>query len=210
MSDILAFWPALLVAAGWVLREIVGAAIKGAAARAGAIGYRCTGCGFFAFMKLENGTEVEGRLLDPKQHFPTALGFDLLIRGDLYNDTDTAVLLLNPRLRFVHPTRDEFIYGNPDLRVAGRTVATVSVPAHGSVPIELAARVPASVLESEYAHVLPLIQLSTPTGREFEFRASATSFFGTPLAVWPGQGNLPHFLEASRPLPPPPGGARVP
>jgi hypothetical protein len=183
---------------GWLLREIAGAIIKRFEARAGATGFIPTGFGFFALAELEDGRKLETETREPWRVDPQALSYPLTLKGELFNDTDTDLLLLNPRIIFVHPVREPFLHSNPRLSVSGVEARSVTVPSHSSVPIRMVMLVGRDELTRMYADTLPRLEFTTPGGRTLEYRGANSSSFGENIAVWSRVGERPVLIPKPR------------
>ncbi|HKO18587.1 MAG TPA: hypothetical protein VJU82_06850 [Acidobacteriaceae bacterium] len=117
----------------------------------------------------------------------------LRLSGDLYNDSDVAILLAKPLVMFWGTERLVVRHTNPDVMVDGEKVAVITVPAHGRTAITLSLPLFREDLDREYASTIPVLTFEEDNGRRHDFRAGHTSFYG-PLAAWPRNGKLPILL----------------
>lgn len=189
------------MADSWVLAVLgflAGLAAKEAMSRVfasvGEIGFVKRECGFFAKARLDNGREIEVRCMNPEQMFPGELSYPLRIRGDLFNDTERAALFIETKVLFLHPSGPRLLV-SPTILVDGKETRVFTVPARSRIDLHLEIPVTKSELLRHYAQTLPVLKLTTANKRELTIRASATSFYGDPIAVWRRQGNLPVLLS---------------
>ena len=188
-------YEASIFVGGVVVKAVIDVAVKRIAAGIGALHYVRRDCGFLASVNLEDGRTVEALTHEPDIAAPDSPAVTLTIRGELLNDSDATKILLAPRIIFVHVSGKHEIYTNPTLEVAGKEVASLSLPPRSSTVVTVRVPLPKSSLDN-YAQTLPLLEFGVP-GKEkkVRFRASGVSFYGEPSAFWPKEGDTPVVYE---------------
>jgi hypothetical protein len=182
------------VVIGFVLREAWALGVREFEARAGRSGYLPDGYGFYALAETSDGRQIETQLPFPDRSFPDARTFPLTIKGDLYNDTNTNNILMQPVVTLEHPEAEPYRFSNPTLWVAGQRVVTVSVPAHGTVAIRIELTVIRDQLSSMSGR-LPILEFTNANQRKVSYRAASSFFFGGRTVIWPRKGKRPIFLS---------------
>ena len=149
-------------------------------------------CGFYSLSETEDGRTLRG-LFHPDNMFLDRDPLPLYCEGDIVNDTDTPLVLREPRITFLHPGGSRIVHRNPKMQVEGSEVATVTVPAHGVSEISITIPIHRDDLAETYAETIPVLHLTSPAGRKFEFRLDSSSFYGRNIVVWPRKSSLPVF-----------------
>ena len=181
----------------WAAREVVGISLNKAAARSGNIGYVSSGCGFYCGGETEDGRKIEA-LFWPDNMFKDQDPLPLRCTGELYNDTDVQLLLKQPSVHFFHPHGLRTTHRTPKMLVNDEPTSVITVPAHGTCRVSLFLNLFRADLDDTYAGAIPVLHVTSASGKEFDFRLSATSFYGERIAGWPRKGRLPIFVTDVR------------
>jgi len=187
-------WTTILVAVAWLAREIGAVVIKNLSARLGAVGYVPQVSGFFHTVVLDDGRQIEA-MYQPELRRDDLLSATLSCRGEIFNDTETPVLLRDCRVTFVHPHLPPLEFHNPSVLINGERVLVVHVPARASVPIAVETPIPFEMLP-DYESRIPLLTARTSSGRTFRFWLATISFLIRNRSVL-GPGKKPVFLLSS-------------
>jgi len=191
------FIGAAAVVALWLLVKTADAAFKGVAARTGKIDYIKAGCGFYCMVETADGRQLEA-LFDPDNMFTDQLSVDLKCSGDLYNDTDTQLLLTHPKIRFMAPDGCRVTFNTPKVYVNGEPATTITVPAHGKSVLTFIVTIARDSLRDYYAHTIPVLDIKSVAGKQYSFRLATTSFYGEHFAYWPRKGKLPVYSKGEQ------------
>jgi hypothetical protein len=177
------------VGAVWLLKEVGALFLKDTAARMGRIGY--------VYESAELSDKVvdsDGRVWET-QYVTTQGGGERHLRfvanGHLFNETDTPLLLREPRVVFWGEDGLRVRHVNPDLIVAGTSSSVVTVPAHGTVPIRMELGMMNSDLGGMYADAIPVLELETTRGKGYQFalKTSAMWRIGESFVAWDTRRN---------------------
>jgi len=177
---------------GWLAKDLGGKFLARVVARSGRIGYAPRECGFYSESVTEDGRRFVGRY-DPDNMFVEERVHYLRLSGDLYNDSDVPILLTKATVMFWGAKGPVIRHTNTDVLVGGERTVVITVPAHGRTAITLALPLFREQLDTTYASTIPVLTLEEVSGRQHDFRAGQTSFYG-PLAAWPRKGKLPVLL----------------
>jgi hypothetical protein len=161
-------------------------------ARSGRIGYAPSECGFFCEAVTEDGRTLLSRYY-PDNMFLEETVHHLRCTGDLYNDSDVAVMLTDASVIFWGPQGPVIQHTRPRIIVGNEEPAVIAVPAHGRTAITVILPLLREELDTKYASTLPVLRAQDISGRNHEFRLSPTSFHGS-LAAWSRPGRLPIML----------------
>lgn len=112
------------------------------------------------------------------------------VTGHLYNDSNTALLLRNPKVIFWAEDGPRIRYVNPKLQIAGAATSVVAIPAHGEVEIGIELSVPSDSLNTTFADSIPILELDTTTGKFYRFAVSISIWrLGKDIVAWDGRRN---------------------
>jgi hypothetical protein len=187
------------VALLWLIREIAGRVISQIAARGGKSGYAYRKCGFFLIAKTEDGRTLESQF-DPANMFLDQEILPLICVGDLYNDSDTALLLEDANVDFIGADGPHVRKHSAEVVIDGHVASVIAVPAHGRCGISMTLRLLREDLDRLYADTIPILRVRTVTGKPLWFPLSSVSFYGKNLVGWPRKGALPIRLLHRHPV----------
>lgn len=181
---------ALGAVVGWLAKDLTGRWFSRVVARSGRVGYVRRDYGFFCEVTTD-GRKFLSRY-DPDNTFIDERVHTLRCSGDLYNDSDVAIMLTKPSVTFWNSDGLVATYGTPRLIVAAEEPTVITVPSHDRIPIVVLVEIHRDDLQTLQS-TLPVLQMNDINGRDRRFRLSSTSFYGE-LAVWPLKGKLPTVL----------------
>lgn len=191
------FLAAVAFLVGALVAETAREVVTRVAARLGRVTYVRRDCGFFGNATLEDGSTVETRFMDPKKLCPDALAYNLLIRGTLINDTAATQFFSEISVEFFKPSGHSITWRDPKVVVGGSEVLVLALQPSSATDVTVAVPIPAPSLFKDFSQALPILVLRSETGKTLRFRASSTSFYGYPMAVWPRTGELPVAMNPS-------------
>jgi len=177
----------MVVGGLWLAREIGARIIDHTAARIGRVGFIREDSALTETLTGPNGDQWQS-LYVPRQGGPRDLRYR--VTGHLYNDSNTALLLRDPKVIFWAEDGPRIRYVNPKLQIAGAATSVVAVPAHGEVEIAVELSVPSENLETTFSDSIPVLELDTTTGRFYRFAISIAIWrVGKDMVAWDGHRN---------------------
>jgi hypothetical protein len=181
---------AILVGAGWLLRELAGALFAEIKDNLGAVKFIPDESGFFVETSGENGERLEARYF-PRNLYKR-LSHTLSCRGTFVNSTKRPVFLHDPSVEFYSPSGLQLTYETPRLSVEGVRVPVLEIGPQTSRYVRVDMILAPDSVE-QLAGTLPVLSMTLGlTGqRRRQFRLSHSSFHGPVLTVWPRKGPLP-------------------
>jgi hypothetical protein len=121
-----------------------------------------------------NGERRQSLFVDRKDA-PRDLRYS--VTGHLYNESDTALLLRDPKVMFWAEDGPRIQHSNPKLKVGDALTSVVTVPAHGAVQVGVELSITRADLATTYADSIPILELDTTSGRFYRFPLS--------ISIWP-------------------------
>jgi hypothetical protein len=177
----------LVLGALWLAREIGARVIQDTAARIGRVGFIREDSELTETVVTQDG-ETRQTFYVPRKGAARDLTYT--VKGHLYNETGTALLLQSPKVVFWAADGPRISHSNPKLLVGGTVTSVVSVPAHGSVEIGLELSVRSSDLAKTYGDSIPMLELDTTSGRFYRFPLSITIWrVGEKNVAWDSRKN---------------------
>lgn len=164
----------MVIAGLWLAREIGARVIQDAAARMGRIGYVRQDSELTVTVVGPNGETWQSLYVDRKNE-PRDIRYSAT--GHLYNESDTPLLLQDPKVIFWAEDGQRVQHTNSKLEVGGALSSVVTVPSHGTVQIGIALSISSADLASTYADSIPILELYTTSGRFYRFPLG--------ISIWP-------------------------
>jgi hypothetical protein len=178
---------AIVVAGLWLAREIGARVIRDAAARMGRVGFIREGAELTETVVGPNGERWQTLFVD-REGAPRYIQYS--VTGHLYNESDTPLLLRDPKVIFWGEDGPRIRHSNPKLIVGGSLTSVVTVPAHGSIQIGLDLTITTSDLPTTYADAIPILELDTTSGRFYRFPLSIAMWrAGKDVVAWDSRRN---------------------
>lgn len=179
---------AIVVAGLWLAREIGARVIQDAAARMGRVGFIREDSELTETVVGPNGERWQSLFVDRKDA-PRDLRYS--VTGHLYNESDTALLLRDPKVMFWAEDGPRIQHSNPKLKVGEALTSVVTVPAHGAVQIGVELSITRADLATTYADSIPILELDTTSGRFYRFPLSISIWrVSKDVVAWDGRRNM--------------------